>query len=319
MLTREEIKAAARYNQKNLNVSYKLEQLPDVFSLASHEEFVAWICVYQSQSGLKVDGQLGPKTLAKIEVPVNGPDFSMRDSIPPKSDASNNVIILGKKVRIPQEMIDEGYTMTNFLEDGEPKFKSRRRNKALKWFVIHETCGNTADGCKRTLQKKGSGVALIQAPDGTFSCHGDVVLDRMVHANQLNNGATGCEQVNPYNPVYVRDESIFGHWIKRRWWTWVPGSKNVTSLLKKKGWKAVPKKYVTLTTDQVESMKMFLPWLIRQIGVIPYEFPTKDRKRGSAKVKWPKAGIVAHQDFSSHADGRYMLEILAEEPKWDRT
>ena len=89
----------------------------------------------------------------------------------------------------------------------------------------------------------------------------------------------------------------------------MPGAKQVSAILKKKGWKTVPKKYVTPTESQVESMKMFAPWVCEQVGLV-YNFPTAAMKKGSPDIKFPERGIVAHMDFANHADGRYMLEIL---------
>ena len=133
-----------------------------------------------------------------------------------------------------------------------------------------------------------------------------------MHANQLNKTSFGCEQVNPYSPIYVRDEKIWHNRVPRKWWTWVPSKKSpgVEKLLRKKGLSYVPKEYVTLTHNQVESMKLFAPWVCDRIGVVPYKFPTSGTRK---KTKFPGAGVVAHRDFASHADGRYMLEILIQE------
>jgi len=318
MLNKNEVLDAVRYNSGQVGKLWRLEELPHPLCDGPiGSEFVAWVCAFQAFSDLKVDGKIGPNTFKVIkierpkkeeavETPPKPPDFDNGKT------PSNCIIINGKRVKLPQEMIDEGYTATNYLDDGEPRFAHRRRRNALKHFVLHETCGNTAGGCKNTLKTKGYGVQLIQDPWGRFSCHGDLVLDRMVHANQLNSSSFGCEVVNPYNPVYVRDEKLFSNWIPRRWWTWVPGAKNVKKLLKKKGWTSVPKQYVTPTEAQLESMRMFAPWVVKQIGLFPYEFPTAGMKKGSPDIKWPKPGIVAHQDFAGHCDARYMLEDLIE-------
>jgi hypothetical protein len=208
-------------------------------------------------------------------------------------------------------MIGLGYVATNYLDDDEPRFSHKRRKSALKHFVLHETCGGSASGCENTLKKRGYGVQLIMDPWGRVSCHGDLVLDQMVHANQLNKSSFGCEMVNPYSPIYVRkaDEGLWSKRIRRQWWTWVPSSKSekVKAILKKKGLKSVPREYVCLTDDQVRSMKILAPWLIDQVGLFPYAFPTDGLRRD---VKFPGPGVVAHQDVASHSDGRYMLEIL---------
>lgn len=319
MLTKKEILDAVRYNSERIGKEWTLKQLPFPLNEEVGSEFVAWVCVFQAINGMKIDGRLGPRTLEAIRVPdkkdhIDSISPPKKSLIPMMGQPSNNIIINGKKVRLPQDMIDMGYTATNYLDDGEPRFKYKNRTVGVKWFVIHETVGNTADGCKKSLLKRGSGVQLIQDERGCFSCHGDLVRDRMVHANQLNNGSFGCEQVNPYSPVFVRDKSIFGNWIKKQWWTWIPGAKSVKDLLSKKGWKTVPEKYVTPTPDQIQSMKMFAPWVCEQVG-LDYKFPTSAMKKGSPDIKFPDRGVVAHMDFANHADGRYMLEILINDSK----
>ena len=222
------------------------------------------------------------------------------------SEVSNCLIINGKRVKIPQEMIDKGYTAKNYLDDEDvPKFRSKKRWAKVRHFVLHETCGNTAKGCERTFIRKGYGVQLIQDPDGNFTCHGDLVRDRMVHANQLNNGSFGVEQVNPYSPVFVTDKEIFGKWTPKRWWTWIPRGKYIVKALKRKGWKKAPKQYVELTDKQIESMAMFAEFVCVATGV-PYSLSIT----GWRKKKWPKSGVVAHRSFSNHADGQFMIEHL---------
>jgi len=313
LLTESEYNEAAFFNSARIDNG----DLPFPLLGADAEELTAWACYVQAVSGLKVDGLIGPKTLAALSGAGKGCDFKLvasppRDSLVPDSHSnpSNCIIVNGRRCRLPDEMIAKGYTAVNYLDDGIVRFKHRKRTKALRWFVLHETVGNTAKGCVKSLEKKGFGVQLIQDPYGCFYCHGDLVLDRMVHANHLNNGSFGCEQINPYNPVFVRDSGIFGVWIPRQWWTWVPGRKSVLKLLQKKIWERVPKKYVALTDAQVQSMSMFAPWVCEQTGCVPFAFPTGDLGKRNRKKKWPGAGIVAHRDFSNHSDGRYMLEQL---------
>jgi hypothetical protein len=319
MLNRFEILDAVRYNARALGRLWTYRELPQPLSDGPIDsEFVAWVCAFQSQHGLKVDGQLGPKTFGEIKKGVALDDVTRplrTSSLPPPvvvdgKVPSNYVIINGKRVNIPEAMISRGYTATNYLDDGEVRFKHQRRTKALNYFVQHETCGNTAQGCKDNLVKTGYGVQLIMDPWGRISCHGDLVLDRMAHVNQLNNMALGCEVVNPYSPVYVVDEKLWEKRIPRQWWTWIPEKKSVDRLLKRKGWNSVPKEYICPTDYQIESMKIFCPWVVREIGLFPYEFPTAGRKKGSPKIPYPAPGVIAHTDVHNHADGRYMLELL---------
>lgn len=225
--------------------------------------------------------------------------------------SSNCIVIDGKRVSLPKAMIDAGFTASNFIDDGNVRFDRKDRKKKLVHFVLHETCGNTAKGCMNTLLKKKHGVQLILDPFNHVSCHGDLVRDVMIHANQLNGTSFGCEVVNPYSPLYVIDSGLWWNTIERRWWTWVPSIKTpgVVELMKRRGMTEVPKLYVTPTESQMKFMRMFVPWVCEQTGV-PYVFPTKEMKKGSPDYRMPGPGIVAHQDFAAHADGRYMLEDL---------
>ena len=309
MLNEKQYEDALRYNDEH--DAYTYGGLPFPWDSATCGEFEGWTSLYQEENGLDVDGKMGPKTYGHIQDRygcVPSVDEGVGDSGP-----SNNLMINGKLVRIPQSLIDAGCVATNFLEDGEPKFEVSDRGRALKYFVLHETCGNTAEGCKDRLSKRGYGVQLILGPDMKLSCHGDVCRDRMIHANQLNRYSVGIEVVNPYSPLYVSDSNVFNKVIKKQWWTWTPSDKmeSVRRVLKRKGLESVPKGYVTPTDGQMRVLEILVPWICGQIGV-PYNFPVgKSRK----KVKWPKAGVVSHRSFSNHSDGQYILEHLMESGK----
>lgn len=222
---------------------------------------------------------------------------------------SNCVIIRGEQVPLPKALMDNGVTASNYLDDGEPRFAHVSRKHGLVNFVLHETCGNTADGCKDTLLRKKFGVQLIMDPLGHISCHGDLLLDAMVHANQLNPVSIGMEIVNPYSPVYAG--KLFQRTAPAEWWTWVPSMRDpvVERIVIKKGWTAVPRQYCLPTDAQMNAIRLFVPWVCGQV-CIPYVFPTRDlcaKKRQNAR---PGPGVVAHRDFSTHSDGRYMLEDL---------
>jgi hypothetical protein len=212
-------------------------------------------------------------------------------------------VIDGKLVEAPEDLV-----VTNFIQDGEPHFKNRKRKRKLKHFVLHETCGRTASGCKRTLKRKGYGVQLILARDGTVSCHGDLVRDQMIHANQLNKTSIGIEIVNPYAPKFAKGMAV--EIIKAEWWTWCPNK---------------DRRYVLPTREQLKALEILVPWLCKKLG-IPLEFPTSHLGPKKRKIKgwrkppkgmktgiWrakPKPGVVAHRDFASHADGVYPLHYL---------
>lgn len=195
----------------------------------------------------------------------------------------------------------EGIKLTNFCFDGEPQFKHKNRTKPLRHIVLHETAGRSAEGCKRTLLKKGYGVQLILARDGGLSQHGDLLSDVMVHANQLNSTSLGIEIVNPYAPILARGMPYKS--IAAEWWTWCPDRND--------------RRYVLPTPAQLKTLRIVVPWLCEKLDV-PYEFPTQHLNRRQRKVervgilrkRIPEPGVVAHQDFAKHADGRYPLEYL---------
>jgi hypothetical protein len=205
-------------------------------------------------------------------------------------------IINGNFVKPP-----EGLIVKNWIQDGEPRFSSRGRTKPLLHLVLHETGGNTASGCKKTLIKKNSGVHYIVGRDGIISCHGDPILDRMVHANQLNDTSIGIEFVNPYAPQNAG--FIPYNTIPAEWWTWCPDKNNL--------------KYVLPSVYQIKVLEILVPFLCKECN-IPYEFPTKDlnaknqqvKKTGILGKRIPESGVIAHRDFSKHSDGRYLLEHL---------
>lgn len=216
---------------------------------------------------------------------------------------SNSLIIHGARVPLPAEVLAAGGSAANYLDDGEPAFRHTARVRPLQHFILHETCGNTASGCRDTLIRKGYGVQLILAPDGRVSNHGDLAEAVMVHGNQLNPTSIGIEVCNPYCPGFARPP--FGPTIPAEWWTWVPAG----------GAKA----YVLPTPTQLAVLKALVPWLCGQMG-IPYAFPTAGLNKAQRKIPgWdghpaavPGPGVVAHRDFAGHADGRYLLEQLME-------
>ena len=221
---------------------------------------------------------------------------------------SNCIVVDGARVQIPETLVDAGFSASNYLDDGEPHFRRRDRIRPISHLVLHETAGSTADGCKRTLIAKKHGVQLILAPSGDISCHGDLAKDVMIHANQLNKTSIGIEVVNPYSPKYAKPPWGPEDEIPAQWWTWVP--------------KGAPRKYLKPTAEQMVVSRILVPWLCDVLS-IPYVFPTADLGPGNRKIKgWnskpravPAPGVVAHRDFHSHADGRYMLEDLIERKK----
>jgi len=311
MLTKKQVTSAIHHNAGKLGSLYELKDLPWPWCLSDSKTFIWATACFQMSKNLEVDGKLGPVTLKAIkksedDTSVETPKKPSPDLDPPpygkpnEHGYSNAIIVNGERVTLPKGFIDAGLTASNYEDDGEPHFKHRQRSADLIHFVLHETCGNTAKGCKRTLLKKGYGVQLILDPDGHLSCHGDLVLDRMVHANQINDTSIGVEIVNPYAPKYVRDESIWSKFIKALWWTWCPDKKD--------------RRYVLPTDRQMAAIRLLVPWICKLTG-IPFRFPTKGLNKKKRQIEGltmkpkgrPGPGIVAHRDFASHSDGRYVL------------
>ena len=213
---------------------------------------------------------------------------------------SNNCILINDdEVELPYGIHGRNY----LAEHGAPlpHFKHKRRRRLLKHLVLHETAGNTAEGCMKTLKRKGYGVHLILDRDGYLTCHGDLATETMIHANRLNPTSVGIEVVNPYAPKLVSTKNNL-NWdyntIPAEWWTWCPDKKD--------------RRYVLPTDEQLKTLEILVPWLCNELD-IPYVFPTwylNPRVRKINKWKKPKAGVVAHRDFAKHADGRYLLEWL---------
>ena len=233
------------------------------------------------------------------------------------------MVIGGRRVKI------NGVEITNHLDDGEVKFNPGKRlpesKKPVKYIVLHETAGNEAENTKRTLARRGKkhGIHLIVNHNGVVSCHGDLWDDVFWHGNQLNLESIGIEFVNPYNPLMISgkhlENGIFDKAIPAPWWCWVPRNNDVAIKiqLEKRGLEEVPKFYVLPTYEQLEVLMKLIPVLCRELNV-PMDFPTFDLSRKKPRIKrWkqrakPAPGIVAHRDFASHADGRYLLEYFME-------
>jgi hypothetical protein len=219
---------------------------------------------------------------------------------------SNAVIVGGQRVFLPDAVVAAGGSAVNYLDDGEPHLANGARAKPLTTMVLHETAGNTASGCKRTLAAKRLGVHLILDKDGTVSCHADLATELCWHAGQANRISVGMEVVNAYRPEGAQEPH--GPVIPAEWWTWVP--------------RGAARAYVCPTDVQVAVAQALVPWLCVILG-IPVAFPTKDLNANRPQITgwrkpplgWrakPGPGVVAHRDFSSHADGRYLLHKVME-------
>ena len=299
MLNKTEFQAANDYNKYRIS-SNKLDvdSLPWQWQMSDWAAFVWCTVIHQMEFGLTIDGKLGPKTEESIK--EHCPSIEM------PYETSNAIIVYGKRFSLPPGLIEEGLSASNFLDDGLFHFEHTERDSDdVTLFVLHETCGNTAEGCVNTLKANGYGVQLILDPSGHLYCHGDLVLDRMIHANQCNNKSFGIEIVNPYAPQYIsnNNKDVFDNFIDAEWWTWTPDKND--------------RRYVTPTKAQLHAIKLLAPWLCCITGV-PYMFPTANLSVQKRKIDGyngspraiPDPGVVAHRDFAGHSDGRFILEQL---------
>lgn len=246
---------------------------------------------YQANKGLVADGKVGPATRTSLNKEC--PAIDDMDEDPDNDEPSNLLVVSGKFIRVPAEL---GVTLTNYVHDDEVHFEHRDRTRKLEHACIHESVTNKKSATVAVLRSKGLGVHLIFAPDGTISQHCDLVREQVPHGNQLNGSSVGIEIINPYSPKYA--SSTFSRTIPKRWWTWTP--------------KGAKEEYTLPTPAQEKAIKSFIPWMMKQVG-IPLAAPTMDNTSkidGWEDKKKPAPGVVAHYDFSSHADGRYPLELL---------
>lgn len=207
---------------------------------------------------------------------------------------NNCVVIGGEQIKLPDELKGG-----NYLDIDLAHFKCKPRKKLLSHLVLHETTGNSALRCQNTLLKKGYGVHLILSRQGLITCHNDLTDEVTIHANQLNKTSVGIEIVNPFYPSHSKDDK--DRIIDAEWWTHCKPKSD--------------RRYVLPSKEQLNTLDLLIPFLCLELN-IPFEFPTRHLNRKQRKIKnWrfrakPKPGIVAHQDFSKHADGRFPLEYF---------
>ena len=222
----------------------------------------------------------------------------------PNPIKSNALIVNGIRLFLPRSVLDVGGTAVNYLDDREPHLANGLRKSPLVTFVLHETSGNSASGCKKSLVEKHLGVHLILDKDGTISNHADLATEICWHAGQVNGVSIGMEVVNAYRPETAKDPH--GPVVPAEWWTWCP--------------KGQAKEYVAPTNEQMRVALALVPWLCDHLG-IPVVFPTAGLNAKKPKITgwrkpplgWsakPGPGIAPHLAWSSHADGQYLLEAL---------
>lgn len=212
-------------------------------------------------------------------------------------------ILDGKDIGQPEIIL------RTFISHQIPSFKPRGRIKKHLHLVQHENAGSTdVFTIRNWLLKKGYGYHIIIDRQGTIHQHNDL-LDKLWHASQCNGTGIGICLVSPYYPKNISPshEAMY-HPSKRYtvidadWWTHC-SPKSM-------------RKYVQPTDNQLEALEKLIPFLCNALDVSP-EYPTIGLNRKQRKIKGylfrkrPAPGIVAHRDFSMHADGRFALEYLA--------
>lgn len=345
-----DINKAIEYNKKKLGNLWWQEDLPVPLPLrlfgnflipVDSQMFAMVVAMYQNAHGLLPDGMLGPSTYAvmKSVEPAtqenevahdfeddeeHGNEVAFPEEIetfaPARTGVSNCLIIDGKSIALSQELIDLGITASNYWDDDEKRFDQYRKRSEVTHFVIHESVTMSASQTNRVLdikrkrsaakgQNRGKGydygIHLNLCPDGHITCHADLVRHRLVQANQLNDDSIGIEVVNPYNPKFAKPP--FTETIDAPWWCWKPRN---------------GKKVYTLPTPaQMRAIWPLCKFLCDVIPTLPLAFPTQHLGRRNTRIEnWrngakPGPGIVAHRDFASHADGRYLLEHCIEQNK----
>lgn len=296
---------AGLFNASKAGVLWNVADLPPPLNQGDPKSagFCNLVLQFQILHGLMADGMLGSATLSAMREVDTSTDLGVGDGqedipnvVPPRLGCSNHLIANGKKIPVPA-----GVSLTNYLEDKEVHFAGAQpRGKKVQHLVFHESVSRDAPSTIRILKGRNLGVHLVLAPDGHISQHCDVVTEKIAHGNQLNGSSIGFEIVNPYTGGNLR--APFTNTLPAQWWTWVP--------------KDGKELYTTPTESQLKTLAIFVPWLCGVVPDLPYSFPTADLNATNQKIaNWdaagkPAPGIVAHRDYSSHADGRYPLEWL---------
>jgi len=322
-------RAAKNYNQTVQGVLWEPSELPaplDHASLrADPDAFVFAIAAFQAAIGLRADGKLGPSTLAALQEfePYGArgegcPDDADSDGEPADQEAtelsgapartgvSNVLIINGIDIPLTEEQLAMGLTCSNWRDDAEKHFKARDRTEPMRHFVLHESVTTSVAATIRVLDAKRKrkgwdyGIHFNLGPDGHIVQHNDPVLDRLVHANHLNDSSAGVEITNPYNPKFGGAPWV--EVIPGPWWCWRP--------------KGASRVYTVPTPRQMRAVAPLCRLLAEHCPDLPMAFPTRELNSRRKRIQgWsdgvvPPAGFIAHRDFASHADGRYPLEHL---------
>ena len=204
------------------------------------------------------------------------------------------------------ELIEAPFQVENFHTLDIPKFKVRGKIKKHRWLVQHENAGSiNRETLYRWLQKKGYGYHFVIDPHGFITQHADT-WDKIAHGGRCNKFSLGICLLNPYYPRLVdtpKEKALF-EIIPAQWWTHCNPKSD--------------RRYSRPTEAQIFTLRKLSQFLCRILD-IPWAFPTKDFGPGKQRkiknwrlpgIKPKEDGLIAHRDYSSHADGRYALERL---------
>lgn len=200
--------------------------------------------------------------------------------------------------------------------DAPAGFDSRPRKSPVTRLVLHENVGgNDVAATAEHLKKDKLGIHFMIQWDGLVTClEPDFLSKALRHGGALNSHSIAIEFASPYTSVSLANLNAdsaparLGPWsvqIPKQWWTWVPaGGQPYYRCLSRAQMEAAARLVDTLLAISHPNM------------AVPLEFPTAklvgklrgyDNKQNPAV---PGPGIVAHADYSSHADGRFPLEYI---------
>lgn len=200
--------------------------------------------------------------------------------------------------------IDFSFEVMNFTEVTRKMPILRGSIPDYSNIVIHENAGASfAENVSKNFRKYGYHIGI---DFGTFDqaivyqfCD---LGDKIYHGSQLNKTGLGIVILGPYYPR-IKSNASKREMIPAQWWTHCSPKND--------------RRYVCPTDSQLKVTEELLRKLCPVLG-IPYEFPTANLGPRQRKIKrwWlrakPGPGVVAHGDYSGHADGRYILERLIE-------
>ena len=282
-LTKVMITAAQEYNGARYPSS---RQLPFPWCLFSANtwQFVTVTARFQKIAGLTVDGQFGPLSLTAAS--ITGATTSL---LPPPADA---------------EIENLPYALPTQASYPDNTFVTRPRVKPVTHIVIHESVGATVDGCKRTLQANDYGVHYAIGPDGQHHKFVNPATHSTGHGGKLNSVSIGIEIISPYTAGTAKQKPPFDVQMAAEWWTWIPTGSTPF--------------YRLPTVAQMLTLARLVNALLDAFPTIPRSFPTLTTLNARhPKVEgWhggavPPPGIVAHADYSNHADSRFPLGFIA--------